>query len=96
METKENATPTGCSLCNKDLQSIAVVFVAPCCGQQYHAACIAIHLRTGPDTTGPKCPNCKTPLWPDDSDDSDYVPSSEESDDHTYEERNGIDTQAMK
>ena len=36
------------------------------------------------------------PLWPDDSDDSDYVPSSEESDDHTYEERNGIDTQAMK
>ena len=71
-----------CGLCDDLLPPDAATYDATCCGQSFHSACLAMHLRKG----GSACPSCLQDLWPDDEDDSSYVESSSESDDHRYSE----------
>ena len=87
------STPTSadprCGLCEDLLPPDAAVYDATCCGRTFHSACLAMHLQKGHGT----CPSCLQELWPDEEDDSSYVESSSDSDDHRYsEDDEGIDT----
>lgn len=80
---------TTCPLCTTPFSLEDATYVMCCCDTRVHCACLSTYLRDRRTST---CPRCQQEIWPDDSDDdSSYCPSSEESDDHRYEETNGID-----
>ncbi len=79
-----------CAICTQVVLHSDATFVAQCCGTMYHAACLSSHItrRRG----NGDCPSCDSQLWPSDSDESSYLPSSEDSDDHLYfEDSDGND-----
>ena len=71
-----------CALCDDPLPPDAATYDTTCCGVSFHSACLSAHLRKG----GSTCPSCLQELWPDDEDDSSYIESSSDSDDHCYSE----------
>lgn len=78
-----------CPLCAAPFSPGDATYVVRCCDTKVHCACLSTYLRVRHTST---CPHCHEEMWPDFSDDESYCPSSEESDDHYYEETvDGID-----
>jgi len=89
----ESISGTACPICERTVIYTDASHIAQCCGSMFHAACLSAHIMRQGGGSG--CPSCGGELWPSDNDDSDYVESGSDSDDHMYsEDSNGIDTQA--
>jgi len=80
----ESISGTACPICEASVIYTDASHIAQCCGSTFHSACLSTHITRQGGGSG--CPSCGRELWPSDSDESSYLPSSEDSDDHIYSE----------